>query len=147
MHLRRLFAEDPGRAERFSLEGGGLFLDYSKNRVTDETLRLLLQLVEQRGLAKRRRATFAGEKINTTERRAVLHVALRAPRGGRIEVDGADVVADVHGVLDAMAGFATRLRDGTALGHTGNGVSRAAAVQRPLDDVPLRAQCGRRRPR
>jgi glucose-6-phosphate isomerase len=119
MHLRKLFADDPGRAERFSAEGGGLFLDYSKNRITDETLRLLLQLAEERGVAKRRDAMFAGDKINTTERRAVLHVALRAPRGTRIEVDGADVVPDVHKVLDAMAGFAMRLRSGTFVGHTG----------------------------
>ncbi len=118
-HLRKLFADDPGRAERFSAEGAGLFLDYSKNRITDETVRLLLQLADERGVAKRREAMFAGEKINTTERRAVLHVALRAPRGSRIEVDGADVVADVHKVLDAMADFATRIRSGVFTGHTG----------------------------
>ena len=108
VHLRKLFADDPGRAERFSAEGAGLFLDYSKNRITDETLRLLLQLAEERGVAKRRDAMFAGEKINATERRAVLHVALRAPRGDQIEVDGADVVPDVHKVLDAMADFRRR---------------------------------------
>jgi glucose-6-phosphate isomerase len=119
LHLRTLFADDPGRAERFSAEGAGLFLDYSKNRITDETLRLLLRLAEERGVMKRRDAMFAGEKINTTERRAVLHVALRAPRGTRIEVDGADVVPDVHKVLDAMADFATGLRSGTITGHTG----------------------------
>ena len=112
LHLRGLFADDPGRAERFSAEGAGLFLDYSKNRITDETLRLLLRLAEERGVAARRDAMFAGETINTTERRAVLHVALRAPRGTRIEVDGADVMPDVHRVLDAMADFATRLRSG-----------------------------------
>jgi glucose-6-phosphate isomerase len=92
VHLRTLFADDPGRAERFCAEGAGLFLDYSKNRITDETLRLLLQLAEERGVAKRRDAMFAGEKINATERRAVMHVALRAPRGVRMEVDGVDVV-------------------------------------------------------
>src|SRR4051794_28360313 len=92
LHLRKLFADDPGRAERLSAEGAGLFIDYSKNRVTDETLRLLLQLAEERGVTKRRDAMFAGDKINATERRAVLHVALRAPRGSRIEVDGTDVV-------------------------------------------------------
>jgi len=119
VHLRALFAEDPGRAERFSVEGAGLFLDYSKNRITEETLRLLLALADQQGVTRRRDAMFAGEKINATERRAVLHVALRAPGGDRIEVDGDNVVGDVHGVLDAMAGFATRLRNGTALGHTG----------------------------
>ncbi|MEO7026744.1 MAG: glucose-6-phosphate isomerase, partial [Caulobacteraceae bacterium] len=113
VHLRAWFADDPGRAQRFSVEGGGLFLDYSKNRITEETLRLLLALADQQGVTRRRDAMFAGEKINQTERRAVLHVALRAPRGDRIEVDGANVVTDVHRVLDAMAGFATRLRDGT----------------------------------
>jgi len=119
VHLRTLFADDPGRAERFSVEGAGLFLDYSKNRITQETLRLLLALADQQGVTRRRDAMFAGEKINATERRAVLHVALRAPRGDRIEVDGDNVVGDVHRVLDAMARFATRLRDGTAVGHTG----------------------------
>src|SRR5271165_6107488 len=119
LHLRTLFAEDPGRAERFSAEAAGLFLDYSKNRITDKTLTLLLRLAEERGVAQRREAMFSGEKINTTERRAVLHVALRAPRGTRIEVDGADVVPDVHKVLDAMADFATRLRSGAFTGHTG----------------------------
>src|ERR1700689_3802176 len=118
-HLRKLFADDPGRAERFSVEGAGLFLDYSKNRITDETMRLLLQLAEERGVAKRRDAMFAGETINFTERRAVLHVALRAPRGTRIEVDGAEVVPDVHKVLEAMARFAARVRDGDFIGHTG----------------------------
>jgi glucose-6-phosphate isomerase len=117
-HLRKLFADDPGRAERFSVEASGLFLDYSKNRITDETLRLLLQLAEEQGVTKRRDAMFAGQKINTTERRAVLHVALRAPRGTRIEVDGADVVPEVHKVLDAMGDFATRLRSGAFTGHT-----------------------------
>jgi glucose-6-phosphate isomerase len=117
--LRTLFAEDPGRAGRFSAEGAGLFLDYSKNRITDETLTLLLQLADERGVAKRRDAMFAGEKINPTERRAVLHVALRAPRGARIEVDGVDVVPDVHTVLDAMADFSDRVRGGAFTGHTG----------------------------
>ncbi len=119
VHLRTLFADDPERVARFSVDGAGLFLDYSKNRITQETLRLLLALADQQGVTRRRDAMFAGEKINATERRAVLHVALRAPRGDRIEVDGVDVVTDVHRVLDAMAGFATRLRDGTAVGHTG----------------------------
>jgi glucose-6-phosphate isomerase len=118
-HLRTLFAEDPGRAARFSAEGAGLFLDYSKNRITDETLQLLLRLAEEREVAKRRDAMFAGEAINTTEHRAVLHVALRAPRGTRIEAGGADVVAGVHHVLDAMGDFATRLRSGAFTGHTG----------------------------
>ena len=128
LHLRKLFADDPGRAERFSAEGGGLFLDYSKNRITDETLRLLLQLAEERGVAKRRDAMFAGEKINATERRAVLHVALRAPRGDRIAVDGVDVVPDVHKVLDAMADFASRLRSGAFTGHTGKRIRNVVNI-------------------
>jgi glucose-6-phosphate isomerase len=127
-HLRDLFAKDPDRAKRLSVEGAGLFLDYSKNRITDETLRLLLQLADERGVAKRRDAMFAGEKINTTERRAVLHVALRAPRGTIIEVDGADVVPDVHKVLDAMADFATRLRNGTFTGHTGKRIRNVVNI-------------------
>ena len=128
VHLRTLFAEDPGRAERFSAEGAGLFLDYSKNRITDETLQLLLALVEERGVARRRDAMFAGEKINATERRAVLHVALRAPRGAHIAVDGADVVPGVHAVLDAMADFATRLRGGTLTGHTGKRIRNVVNI-------------------
>jgi glucose-6-phosphate isomerase len=119
VHLRGLFADDPGRAARLSAEGAGLFLDYSKNRITDETLQLLLALGEERGVTKRRDAMFAGDKINITERRAVLHVALRAPRGTSIPVDGHDVVPDVIKVLDAMAAFAMRLRSGTFTGHTG----------------------------
>jgi len=119
LHLRELFANDPGRAERFAAEGAGLFLDYSKNRITDETLRLLVALAEERGVAERRDAMFRGEKINTTEQRAVLHVALRAPRGTRILVDGADVVPAVHGVLDRMADFCARVRSGAWTGHTG----------------------------
>ena len=128
VHLRTLFADDPGRAERFSAEAAGLFLDYSKNRITDETLRLLLALAADRGVAKRRDAMFAGETINTTERRAVLHVALRAPRGERIEVDGADVVPEVHKVLDAMGAFATRLRSGTLTGHTGKRIRNVVNI-------------------
>ena len=118
LHLRAMFNDDPGRADRFSAEGGGLFLDYSKNRINAETVRLLLGLAEERGVANRRDDMFSGEKINVTERRAVLHIALRAPRGARIEVDGADVVADVHKVRDAMAEFAARIRDGRYVGHT-----------------------------
>ena len=128
LHLRDLFADDPGRAERFSAEGAGLFLDYSKNRITDETLRLLLRLAEERGVMKRRDAMYAGEKINTTERRAVLHVALRAPRGTHIEVDGADVVPGVHRVLDAMSAFATRLRSGAFVGHTGKQIRNVVNI-------------------
>jgi len=128
VHLRTLFAEDPGRAKRLSAEGAGLFLDYSKNRITDETLRLLLELAAERGVAKRRDAMFAGEKINATERRAVLHVALRAPRDAQIEVDGADVVPGVHEVLDAMASFATRLRSGALTGHTGKRIRNVVNI-------------------
>jgi len=128
IHLRTLFAEDPGRAERFVAEGAGLFLDYSKNRITDETLALLLRLAEERGVTARRDAMFAGEKINVTERRAVLHIALRAPRGVRIDVDGADVVPDVHRVLDAMAAFAARVRDGRFTGHTGRRIRNVVNI-------------------
>ena len=127
-HLRDLFSDDPTRAERYSAEGAGIFLDYSKNRITDETLRLLLRLAEERGVTKRRDAMYAGEKINTTERRAVLHVALRAPLGTRIEVDGADVVPAVHQVLDAMADFATRLRSGALVGHTGKRIRNVVNI-------------------
>ena len=128
LNLRALFADDPDRAGRFSAEGAGLFLDYSKNRITDETLRLLLRLAEERGVMKRRDAMFAGEKINTTERRAVLHVALRAPRGTRIEVDGVDVVPGVHKVLDAMAAFAVRLHSGNVVGHTGKRIRNVVNI-------------------
>jgi glucose-6-phosphate isomerase len=117
--LRQFFAEDPGRGERLTAEGAGLYLDYSKNRITDETVRLLLRLAQERGVAERRDAMFRGDKINITEQRAVLHVALRAPRDARILVDGHDVVSEVHQVLDAMAAFATQVRSGTWLGHTG----------------------------
>jgi len=118
-HLRDLFAADPARGERLSLDAVGLYLDYSKNRVTDETIRLLLELPQERGVAERRDAMFAGEKINVTENRAVLHVALRAPRGERIVVDGEDVVPVVHAVLDRMSDFSERIRGGEWKGHTG----------------------------
>ena len=117
--LRKLFQEDPKRGERLTSEATGLFLDYSKNRVTDETLKLLVQLARESGLEERRDAMFRGEKINITERRAVLHVALRAPKDQSIMVDGRDVVPDVHAVLDKMAGFADRVRSGEWKGHTG----------------------------
>ncbi|MEJ0019507.1 MAG: glucose-6-phosphate isomerase [Acetobacteraceae bacterium] len=119
LQLRQLFAEDTGRGERMTVEGAGLYLDYSKNRITDETLRLLLQLAQEQGVAERREAMFRGDKINITEQRAVLHVALRAARDAHILVDGHDVVPDVHAVLDAMADFAARVRSGAWLGHTG----------------------------
>ncbi|MGB8959423.1 MAG: glucose-6-phosphate isomerase [Candidatus Aminicenantales bacterium] len=119
LHLRKLFAADPKRGERLTAEAVGVYLDYSKHRVTDETLRLLLQLAEESGLRARIEAMFRGEKINVTERRAVLHVALRAPRGQSIVVDGQDVVPPVHGVLDKMAGFCAQVRSGEWTGHTG----------------------------
>jgi glucose-6-phosphate isomerase len=119
VHLRTLFADDPARGERLTAEGAGLFLDYSKNRVTDESLALLVQLARESGLRERIDAMFAGEKINVTENRAVLHVALRAPRDASIVVDGRNVVPDVHAVLDRMAAFANRVRSGEWKGHTG----------------------------
>ena len=119
LHLRKLFADDPGRAQLFSVAGAGLFVDYSKNRITEETVRLLLSLAQARGVLARRDAMFHGEKINNTEKRAVLHVALRAPRGTHIEVDGKDVVPDVHEVLDRMSHFADAVRSGSWKGHTG----------------------------
>jgi glucose-6-phosphate isomerase len=119
LHLRQLFADDPKRGERLTAEAVGLYLDYSKNRVTDETLKLLLQLADESGLRGRIDAMFRGEKINITENRAVLHVALRAPRGTSIVVDGENVVPQVHGVLDKMADFANRIRSGQWKGHTG----------------------------
>src|SRR6516162_5920611 len=111
-HLRQLFADDPKRGERLTLEAVGVYLDYSKNRVTDETLRLLLRLAGECGLRERIDAMFRGDKINVTEKRAVLHVALRAPKGASILVDGKDVVPEVHAVLDKMAEFCDRVRDG-----------------------------------
>jgi glucose-6-phosphate isomerase len=117
--LRSLFADDPQRADRFTIEAAGLFLDYSKNRITDETRKLLLQLAQESGLRERIDAMFRGEKINITENRAVLHVALRAPKGESIIVDGQDVVPPVHAVLDKMAAFADRVRSGAWKGHTG----------------------------
>ncbi|MBL9088422.1 MAG: glucose-6-phosphate isomerase [Planctomycetia bacterium] len=126
--LRELFAADPGRGERLTAEGAGVFLDYAKQRVTDETMALLLRLADESGLAARTAAMFAGERINTTEGRAVLHVALRAPRGARIVVDGEDVVPKVHEVLDRMAAFADRVRDGAWAGHTGKRIRAVVNV-------------------
>ncbi len=118
-HLKQLFAEDPARGDRFTVETGGIFLDYSKNRITDETLNLLIQLAEESGLRQRIDAMFSGKKINVTEDRAVLHIALRAPKEESILVDGEDVVPPVHIVLDKMASFADRVRSGAWKGHTG----------------------------
>jgi len=122
LHLRKLFADDPKRGQRLSLEAVGLFLDYSKNRVTDQTVKLLLQLARESGVRERIDAMFRGEKINVTEKRAVLHVALRAPKGASIVVDGKNVVPEVHDVLDKMTGFANRVRSGEWRGHTGKRV-------------------------
>ena len=119
VQLRSLFAEDPARGERFTLEAAGIFLDYSKNRITQETLKLLLQLAEESGLRDRIEAMFTGQKINITENRAVLHVALRAPKDESIVVDGENVVPAVHSVLDKMSAFSNRVRSGEWKGHTG----------------------------
>jgi glucose-6-phosphate isomerase len=127
-HLRELFAEDPGRGERFTAEAGGIFLDYSKNRITDETLKLLIALAEESGLREKAEAMFRGDKINVTENRAVLHVALRAPKGESIFVDGEDVVPGVHAVLDKMAGFADRVRSGAWKGHTGKRIRNVVNI-------------------
>jgi glucose-6-phosphate isomerase len=128
VHLRRLFAEDPKRGETFTAEGAGLYLDYSKNRITSETIALLVQLARECGVTERRDAMFRGEKINLTEKRAVLHVALRAPRGVKIEVDGKDVVPEVHAVLDKMAAFSERVRGGQWKGHTGKRIRNVINV-------------------
>ena len=128
VHLRDLFAKDPGRASRFSVEAEGLFLDYSKNRITDETIKLLIELAKQSGLEERRDAMFSGEKINLTENRSVLHVALRAPKSEKILSDGVDVVPEVHQVLDKMAAFADRVRSGAWKGFTGKKVKNVINI-------------------
>ena len=127
-HLRTLFAEDATRGERLTAEAAGIHLDYSKNRVTDETLALLRRLAEESGLRERIEAMFRGDKINVTENRAVLHVALRAPRGASIVVDGKNVVPDVHAVLDAMANFSNRVRSGAWKGHTGKRIRNVVNI-------------------
>ena len=128
VHLRTLFAQDPGRGERLSLEAAGLYLDYSKHRLTDETLRLLLQLAEESDLRGKIDAMFRGDKINLTENRAVLHVALRAPRGEKILVDGQDVVPEVHAVLDKMAEFCDRVASGEWKGYTGKRIRNVVNI-------------------
>jgi len=127
-HLRDLFAEDPGRGERLALEGVGLYLDYSKQRVDDETLRLLHALADACGVPQRIDAMFRGERINVTEDRAVLHVALRAPAGETISADGRDAVADVHAVLERMGAFADEVRDGRWTGHTGRRIRNVVSI-------------------
>jgi glucose-6-phosphate isomerase len=128
VHLRQLFADDPGRGERLTAEAAGLYLDYSKNRVTDETMRLLVQLAEESGVAERRDAMFRGDRINVSENRSVLHVALRMPKGTSLVVDGVDVVAEVHDVLDRMADFARRIRSGEWKGYTGKPIRNVINV-------------------
>jgi len=128
VHLRSLFAGDATRGERLKAEAVGIYLDYSKHRITDETLGLLLKLAEESGLRERIDAMFSGEKINITENRAVLHVALRAPKGTSILVDGKDVVPEVHAVLDAMSAFADRVRSGAWVGHTGKRIKNVINI-------------------
>ena len=128
LHLRQMFADDPRRGERLTAEAAGLYLDYSKHRVTDETLRLLRRLADDCGLAERIDAMFRGRKINVTERRAALHVALRAPAGERILVDGVDVVPAVHAVLDRMAAFSEEIRSGRWQGHTGRPIRNVVNI-------------------
>jgi glucose-6-phosphate isomerase len=128
VHLRKLFADDPGRGERMTIEAAGIFLDYSKNRITGETVGLLVQLAQQCNLPARRDAMFRGDKINITEDRAVLHVALRAPRGASIVVDGENIVPGVHAVLDRMTDFANRVRSGLWKGHTGKRIRNVVNI-------------------
>jgi glucose-6-phosphate isomerase len=127
-HLRELFAADPARGERMTAEGAGLYLDYSKNRITSETLGLLTALAEQSGVAARMEAMFKGERINVSENRAVLHVALRMPKSASLVVEGVDVVKQVHEVLDRMAAFATRVRSGEWRGHTGKAIRNVVNI-------------------
>jgi glucose-6-phosphate isomerase len=128
VHLRRLFAEDPSRGERLTLEAAGIYLDYSKNRITHETMRLLLQLAQECGLRERIAAMFRGDLINLTEKRAVLHIALRAPKTERIVVDGVDVVPEVHAVLERMASFAQQVRSGEWQGYTGKRIHNVISI-------------------
>ncbi len=128
VHLRQLFAEDPNRGTRFALDAAGIYYDYSKNRITDETLRLLLELAEASDLRGRIEAMFRGEKINVTEQRAVLHVALRAPRDSSIVIDGVNVVPLVHAVLDKMSAFSNRVRSGDWRGFTGNRITKVVNI-------------------
>jgi len=128
LHLRDIFAGDPTRGERLAAEGAGLYLDYSKNRITDETVRLLVQLAEESGLLEAIEAMFRGDRINVSENRSVLHVALRMPRGTSLVVDGVDVVEEVHAVLDRMAAFAERVRSGAWTGHTGKPIRNVVNI-------------------
>src|ERR1700742_575014 len=128
VHLRALFAADSERGERLNAEAAGVYLDYSKNRVTDETLALLIELAEETGVPERRDAMFRGEHINVSENRAVLHTALRLPSTATLVVDGQDVVAEVHGVLARMRDFANRLRSGEFKGYTGKPIKNVINV-------------------
>jgi glucose-6-phosphate isomerase len=128
IHLRDLFAQDPGRGERLTAEAAGLYLDYSKNRITDETIRLLVELAEESGMPQRRAAMFRGDHINVSEDRAVLHVALRMPRDASLVVDGNDVVAEVHEVLDRMTAFSDRVRGGEWTGYTGKRIRNVVNI-------------------
>src|SRR2546430_1617643 len=128
LHLRELFAKDPTRGERLTAHAAGLLLDYSKNRITDTTFKLLLRLAKESGLEERRQAMFNGEKINVTENRAVLHIALRAPRNSVITVDGKNVVPEVHAVLDKMMHFCNRVRTGEWKGHTGKRIRNVVNI-------------------
>jgi glucose-6-phosphate isomerase len=127
-HLRELFDTEPGRGERLVAEGAGLFLDYSKNRVTDETMALLVELAQESGLAQRTAAMFRGDRINVSENRSVLHVALRMPKGTSLVVDGVDVVSEVHEVLDRMSAFSERVRSGEWKGHTGKPIRNVVNI-------------------
>ena len=128
LHLRKLFADDPKRGERLTLEAAGIYLDYSKNRVTDETLSLLVQLANESGLREHIDAMFSGQHINVSENRAVLHTALRAPKGTTIRVNGDNVVPEVHAVLDKMSDFAHRVRSGEWKGHTGKRIRNVVNI-------------------
>ena len=128
VHLRKLFADDPKRGTKFTAEALGIYLDYSKNRITEKTLKLLLDLAKESGLRERIDAMFRGDKINITENRAVLHVALRAPKSETILVDGKNVVPDVHAVLDKMSGFCNRIRSGEWKGHTGKRIKNVVNI-------------------
>src|SRR5690349_12213221 len=128
LHLKQLFGEDAKRAERFTVDAVGIFFDYSKNRITDETVKLLLQLAQESGLREHIDAMFRGDKINVSEGRSVLHVALRAPRDATILHDGHNVVPDVHAVLDKMAEFSRRVRSGAWLGHTGKRIRNVVNI-------------------
>src|SRR5215469_11669627 len=128
LHVRELFAADPRRGERLTAEAVGIYLDYSKNRITDETMRLLVELAEESGVPQRRDAMFAGEHINVSENRAVLHVALRMPETASLVVDGTDVVAEVHEVLRRMQAFAQKVRSGEWKGYTGKPIRNVINV-------------------